>query len=89
MRHWFEHNGERMCDGLLHARRCGIMISRNAGRAGLSVSIRRLSGAIIRQIIQQQWMTGPFSLISQIIELGGQAAAEKLLPGVVDEMPWR
>jgi hypothetical protein len=25
----------RMCDGLRHARQCGIMISRSVGRAGL------------------------------------------------------
>jgi len=34
MRHWFEHNGERMCDGLLHARQCGITISRNVPPTG-------------------------------------------------------
>ena len=53
MRHWFEHNGERVCDGLQHARRCGIMISRNVGRAGLSVSILRPFGASKRRIIQK------------------------------------
>ena len=44
---------QRMCDGLQLASQCGIMISRNAVRAGLSVFILRLSGGIYRQIIQK------------------------------------
>ena len=35
-----------MCDRPQHARQCGITISRNAVRAGLSVSILRPSGVI-------------------------------------------
>ncbi|WVX50768.1 hypothetical protein ROLI_038680 [Roseobacter fucihabitans] len=49
MRHWFEHDGERMCDGLRHARRWEIMISRNVGRAGWLVSIQKLFDVIIRR----------------------------------------
>ena len=40
-----------MCDGLQHTRQCGIMIFRNAGRAGLSVSTPRPSGVITRRTI--------------------------------------
>ena len=43
----------RMCDGLRHAWQCGIMTSRNAGRAGLSVSTRRLFGEINRRTISK------------------------------------
>ena len=53
MRHWFERNGGRMCDGLLHAKQCGIMTSRSVGCAGLLVSIPRPFGVTNRQIIQK------------------------------------
>jgi putative transposase len=49
MRHWFEHNGERMCDRLQHARQCGITTSRNVGRVGWSTA---------RQGIAQQCTRG-------------------------------
>ena len=43
----------RICDGLQHARRCGIMISRNAGRVSSLVSIPKPSGATVRLTIRR------------------------------------